>query len=162
MDVETLVPKLEADGLNASFHPADDDVDMDRALLGVLVEGADDPVWVQISKAPGEDLDGAELFQLFAPVAVDPPADALPELHRFLAEINGDLPLGTFAHDPASGAVYFRHVAVSDVSDPTGNVLVQTTWLATFALHMLAREVAAVAAGDLTAAEAVAALEGGG
>lgn len=153
MDIDALATRLAADGMGASYHPSDAEVDLDRILIGVVVEGFAEPLWLQVSKVAGDHLDGIELFQFFCPLPAPVPPAALDAFGRVVARLNGELPLGAFAYEEFEQVAFFRHIAAAPADQPEGTVLVQTAWLVTFALDMFALEVARAAGAHPQAGE---------
>jgi hypothetical protein len=127
----------------------------------VVAVGEDEASYrLELSFVPGmeEELEGVSILQAFAAVASDVDAARAPDLQRLVALLNTRLPLVGFAHLERERIAGFRHLVLLPADEATATALaVQAVWLVSFLLARFGPAVAAVARGETTVEQALAA-----
>ena len=149
---------LAGEGFPTRLVPAGPDAPQDTLLAGVTGDDGTLLYQVELSFIPGmeEQLEGASLLQCFARVPGDAAPAAEPELARLLLRLNGRIPLVGFGFLEAERMLCFRHVLVLPADPAAADALVvQTAWLVSYLLTLFGASAAAVAAGALSADDAI-------
>ena len=117
-----------------------DDAPSDRVDVELAVDGFDEPVRLQVTEidTDPEEMPGVQMFQLWAPFPAEYDAAAIERVTQFLPAANTITPLIGFSVLADEGMVFFRHVGVVPDHTESLKAVVQSVWLAHFALDHLA------------------------
>lgn len=137
MDLVALAAAMAADGLLAGFEPATEELPADRVVVQFPVDGLDEPVLIQVTEIEHDRdaMSGLDLFQVYAPIPTVLDDDEMAEAIAALPEINASTPLIGFSVSVEERFPYFRYVGLVPAGDEQAAVVVETVWLAGFALE---------------------------
>lgn len=147
MDLRLISAEMVLDGLDAEFLDATEELPSDRINVLLLVDGFDDEIVLQVTEVETdpEDMPGVEMFQLWAAIPVELDEAAVERVTRFLPAVNTLTPLIGFSVLPEEGIAYFRHVGMVSAGPESIPAIVQSVWMAHFALDHLAGNILRVA-----------------
>jgi hypothetical protein len=145
--------------------PAGSASPIDQLVVALRPDGRGRARQVWLTPLPGLDneLDpGLSLLQFFAELPFEAVARAEAELQHLILLLNNQLPLGGFGRSRPGGPIFFRYVLLLG-PDSRGNakVVLEAVTLVDYVLARFAGTVEAVASGQKSAAEVLAALERG-
>ena len=150
---------LREQGFPTSLVLAGPEIPYDVLLAG-LSDADETRQWrLELSFLPEmeEDLEGLSLLQCFVHLPGEVAPDAVDELRRLIARLNGKLPLIGFGWLDAERMACFRHVAMLPRDEASaGEVVVQLAWMIGSLLGVFASAVEAVASRARTADQALA------
>ena len=163
MDLQSIRDLLLAEHFEALLEPADDELQVERITLPLILDELPGPLYLQlmvVSQENPSEMEGVEMLQFFVPFPITEPFSeeaekngaemAAANIIAYLPHLNLESPLMGFNYDPYERFIYFRHLALLPDDADVGRAVVETVWLIFFLMDNMAAEVVALALGQVS------------
>lgn len=139
MDLPAIAAEMVADGLEAVFNAATEELPSDRIDIEVEVFGFDEPLSLQVThvEVDGDAMPEVEMYQIWAGIPEVLTQEAIEEAVLRLPALNILTPLIGFNVNVDEAFSFFRYVGLAPETNP-GRVVTEACWLAAFALENFA------------------------
>lgn len=139
MDLPAIAEEMIADGLEAVFNVATEELPSDRIDIEVEVAGFDEPLSLQVTQVDvdGEAMPEVEMYQIWAGIPESLTPEAVEEAVLRLPALNILTPLIGFNVNVDEDFGFFRYIGLAPEMNP-GRVVTEACWLAAFALEHFA------------------------
>jgi hypothetical protein len=139
MDLPAIAAEMVADGLEAVFNEATEELPSDRIDVELEVTDFNEPLFMQVTQidVDSEAMPEVEMYQIWVGIPEPLTPDALADAISRLPALNILTPLIGFNVNVEENFGYFRHVGLAPESKP-GRVMTEAVWLAAFAIEHFA------------------------